>query len=215
MTKMYKTTISILFILVWSILGCSQKTAVKETTDLNMSDNNKYEIATLGAGCFWCVEAVFQELKGVVKVESGYTGGHVKNPTYEQICTKLTGHAEVAQVHFDPEIISFEEILEVFWSTHNPTTPDQQGNDKGPQYRSAIYYHDDAQRLIAEKSKIEVAPQLWDDPIVTEITELGPYYGAEAYHQDFYTNNPNYGYCRAVINPKMAKFRKRFADKLK
>lgn len=212
---MHKFSISILFVLVWSIIGCSQKTNGKVTKDLDMKDKDKYEVATLGAGCFWCVEAVFQELKGVAKVESGYTGGHVDNPTYEQICTKLTGHAEVAQVYFDPSVISFAEILEVFWSTHNPTTPDQQGADKGPQYRSAIFFHNDEQRLIAEKSKMEVAPELWDAPIVTEITKLGPYYEAEEHHQDFYTNNPDYGYCRAVINPKMSKFRKRFADKLK
>lgn len=212
---MYKFSISIVLILFCCLTGCSQRTAANKTNDMKTIDKDKYEVATLGAGCFWCVEAVFQELKGVVKVESGYTGGHVENPTYEQICTKLTGHAEVTQVFFDPEVITFEEILEVFWSTHNPTTPDQQGADKGPQYRSAIYYNSDAQRLAAEKSKIEVAPELWDDPIVTEVSPLGAYYPAEEYHQDFYTNNPNYGYCRAVINPKMSKFRKRFADKLK
>lgn len=212
---MYKFSISIVLILFCCLTGCSQRTAANKTNDMKTIDKDKYEVATLGAGCFWCVEAVFQELKGVVKVESGYTGGHVENPTYEQICTKLTGHAEVTQVFFDPEVITFEEILEVFWSTHNPTTPDQQGADKGPQYRSAIFYNSDAQRLAAEKSKIEVAPELWDDPIVTEVSPLGAYYPAEEYHQDFYTNNPNYGYCRAVINPKMSKFRKRFADKLK
>lgn len=212
---MYKISFSLLIFLVGNILGCSQKTMVKDTKDMNIVSTDKYEIATLGAGCFWCVEAVFQELKGVTKVESGYTGGHVENPTYEQICTKTTGHAEVTQVFYDPSVITFAEILEVFWSTHDPTTPNQQGADKGPQYRSAIFYHNESQRTIAEKSKAEVAPQLWEDPIVTEITELGPYYAAEEYHQDFYTNNPNYGYCRAVINPKMSKFRKRFAGKLK
>lgn len=173
------------------------------------------EKATLGAGCFWCVEAVFQELNGVHKVESGYTGGHIVNPTYEQICTKLTGHAEVIQIHFDPSTISYSQILEVFWSTHNPTTLNQQGADKGPQYRSAIFYHNDTQKVIAEKSAQEVATQLWDDPITTEITALGDYYPAEDYHQNYYKNNPSNGYCFAVINPKMAKFRKRFAEKLR
>ena len=173
------------------------------------------ETATLGAGCFWCVEAVFQELKGVTSVISGYTGGKTKNPTYEEICTGLTGHAEVAQVTFDPEIISFEEILEVFWTTHDPTTLNRQGYDTGTQYRSAIFYHNDTQKAIAESSKAAVAPELWDDSIVTEITQLGEFYIAEDYHQNYYSLNPNQGYCRAVINPKMAKFRKRFADKLK
>lgn len=178
-----------------------------------MKDN--LEKATLGAGCFWCVEAVFQELKGVEKVVSGYMGGEIENPTYRQICTGLTGHAEVAVVYFDPEVITYEEILEVFWSTHDPTTLNRQGYDAGTQYRSAIFYHDDKQKAIAEKSKAEVATQLWDNPVVTEITEASTFYPAEDYHQDYYILNPNQGYCRAVINPKMSKFRKKFADKLK
>ena len=183
--------------------------------DQSNQQETNMEIATLGAGCFWCVEAVFQELKGVEKVESGYTGGQVKNPTYKEVCNGTTGHAEVAQITFDPQVISFDEILEVFWTTHDPTTLNRQGNDVGTQYRSAIFYHSEEQKQIAEKSREEVAPQLWSDPIVTEISALTDYYPAEDYHQNFYKDNPNYGYCRVIINPKMEKFREKFADKLK
>lgn len=180
-----------------------------------MEMNAAYETATLGAGCFWCVEAIFQELKGVESVESGYTGGEMDNPSYKEVCNGQTGHAEVAQIVFNPEIISFEEILEVFWTTHDPTTLNRQGADVGTQYRSAIFYHTDAQRKIAERSKTELAPQIWDKSIVTEITPLGKYYKAEDYHQNYYALNTNQGYCSAVINPKLVKFRKKFADKLK
>lgn len=190
------------------------KKSEMDTNDKTTKELKK-ETATLGAGCFWCVEAVFQELIGVEKVISGYTGGSVENPTYKQIASGTTGHAEVAQITFDPSVISFEEILEVFWSTHDPTTLNRQGYDVGTQYRSAIFYENKEQRKIAEASKREVATTLWDDPIVTEIAPLTVFYPAEDYHQDFYTNNPNYGYCTAVINPKMEKFRKRFKDKLK
>lgn len=176
---------------------------------------DKLETATLGAGCFWCVEAVFQQLKGVEKVESGYSGGHVKDPSYREICSGNTGHAEVCQVHFDPNEISFEEILEVFWTTHDPTTLNRQGNDVGTQYRSAIFYHDEKQKEIAERSVKEVAVQIWDDPIVTEISPLTNYYPAEEYHQNYWFQNGNQPYCRIVINPKVEKFRKKFADKLK
>ncbi len=173
------------------------------------------EVATFGAGCFWCVEAVFQDLKGVQSVVSGYTGGKTDNPTYRDICTGLTGHAEVAKITFDPNTISFEEILEVFWTTHDPTTLNRQGADKGTQYRSAIFYHDDKQREIAEKSKKEFATALWTDPIVTEITQAPQFYSAEAKHQNFYKDNLNYGYCRVVINPKIAKLKEKFAHLLK
>jgi peptide-methionine (S)-S-oxide reductase len=173
------------------------------------------ETATLGAGCFWCVEAVFQELEGVLAVISGYTGGHKANPTYKEVCKGTTGHNEVAQITFDSSVISFAEILEVFWSTHDPTTMNRQGYDVGTQYRSGIYYNSETQKEIAEKSKKEVAPTLWSDPIVTEIEPLGDFYKAENYHQNFYTLNPNYGYCRAIINPKVNKFRKQFKEKLK
>lgn len=170
---------------------------------------------TLGAGCFWCVEAVFQELKGVVSVVSGYTAGHTKNPTYKEVCSGTTGHNEVAQVTFDPTVISLKEILEVFFTTHDPTTLNRQGYDVGTQYRSGIYYTSDEQKAIAEKVKKEFAPTLYDAPIVTEIEKLGDFYVAEDYHQNYYTLNPNYGYCKAVINPKVNKFRKIYRDKLK
>jgi len=180
------------------------------------SNTENIQIATLGGGCFWCVEAVYQDLKGVLKVESGYSGGHVENPTYEQICGKQTGHAEVIQITFDAAIISYQELLEIFWVTHNPTTPNQQGNDKGPQYRSVIYYHDKVQKELAEKSMDAASEaKIWDDPIVTEIAPLINYFAAEDYHQNYYkkvgTRNP---YCTYVIAPKVEKFKKLFGEKL-
>jgi len=180
-----------------------------------MSDKGT-EIATLGAGCFWCVEAVFQELKGVETVTSGYMGGDMPNPTYKMICTGTSGYAEVVQVHFDPAIISFEQILNIFYTTHDPTTLNQQGADRGTQYRSAIFYHSEEQKAVAEQVTQEIdKSDLWSNPVVTEITAATEYYIAEAYHQDYYTLNPNQGYCRAVINPKMAKFRAKYAHLLK
>ncbi|MGB0839944.1 MAG: peptide-methionine (S)-S-oxide reductase MsrA [Chitinophagales bacterium] len=171
--------------------------------------------ATFGAGCFWCVEAVFQDLKGVHHVESGYSGGHVKNPTYREICDKRTGHAEVIRIHFDAAIISFEQLLTVLWHTHNPTTPNQQGNDKGPQYRSAIFYHNESQRQIAQASLSQTdASDLWANPIVTEISPLINYYKAENYHQNYFKDNSYQPYCSFVIAPKMKKFRTEFADLL-
>ncbi|MEX1212232.1 MAG: peptide-methionine (S)-S-oxide reductase MsrA [Balneolaceae bacterium] len=173
--------------------------------------NDRLEQATLGAGCFWCVEAVFQRVQGVVAVEAGFTGGDLENPTYRQVVSGRTGHAEVARVTFDPERISFEEILEVFWHTHNPTTLNRQGADVGTQYRSAIFYHDEEQRRIAETSLNRTeASDLWEDPIVTEITPLDEYYRAENYHQDYFNNNPNAGYCQVVIAPKLKKLRDDF-----
>jgi peptide-methionine (S)-S-oxide reductase len=182
---------------------------------MNELQDTNYQTATFGAGCFWCVEAIFQELKGVHRVESGFSGGHIKNPSYREVVTGNTGHAEVARIIFDPEVISFEELLEVFWTTHDPTTLNRQGNDIGTQYRSAIFYHDEEQKNIAEKSKNEVATQIWDDPIVTEITEFEAFYPAENYHQDYFNLNPNQGYCRVVIAPKVKKFREKYATKLK
>ena len=177
--------------------------------------NAKLEIATLGAGCFWCVEAFYQELKGVQKVVSGYSGGHLEHPTYEQVCSKTSGHAEVIQVSFDPQLISFADLLEVFWRTHDPTTLNQQGNDHGPQYRSAIFYHNDQQKEIAQQSKAAAdLAQIWPNPIVTEISPYINFYIAETDHQNFYKDNGNHPYCRFVIDPKMAKFRKGFGDKL-
>ncbi|MDZ4748739.1 MAG: peptide-methionine (S)-S-oxide reductase MsrA [Saprospiraceae bacterium] len=185
--------------------------AVDQIVDQTMNT----EIATFGAGCFWCVEAVFQELKGVIKVESGYMGGSVQNPTYREVCTGTTGHAEVTRITFDPSVISYEELLEVLWTTHDPTTLNRQGADAGTQYRSAVFYYSEEQKSKAEKSKKEVATTIWDSPIVTEIVAADTYYPAEEYHQDYYALNPNAGYCRAVITPKVAKVRASFADKLK
>jgi peptide-methionine (S)-S-oxide reductase len=178
--------------------------------------SKELDLATFGAGCFWCVEAVFLELQGVVSVESGYAGGSVKNPTYEQVCAGTTGHAEVCQIRFDPSVISYPELLEVFWKTHDPTTLNRQGNDVGPQYRSAILYHDQTQKELAEKYKKKLeAAGAWDDPIVTEISPFTEFYKAEDYHQDYYRRNPRQAYCAFVIRPKMDKFRKAFQDKLK
>ncbi|MCP5101455.1 MAG: peptide-methionine (S)-S-oxide reductase MsrA [Chloroflexi bacterium] len=178
--------------------------------------SEKEEIVTLGGGCFWCVEAVFQELNGVNAIVSGYAGGNVENPTYRQICTGTTGHAEVAQITFDPEQISLADILTVFWSTHDPTTLNRQGADVGTQYRSVIFYHDEKQQQIAVQSKAEIgASGLWPNPIVTEISPLPTFYVAEEYHQNYYRQNGNQSYCQFVINPKMSKFRKAFRDKLK
>jgi peptide-methionine (S)-S-oxide reductase len=181
----------------------------------NTQSINK-EVAILGAGCFWCVEAVFEELKGVILVESGYMGGTVDNPTYAQICTGRTGHAEVARITYDSEILSFKDILEVFWKTHDPTTLNQQGADKGTQYRSAIFYLDDSQKEVAAhyKARLEES-NAFSAPIVTEIVAASEYYNAENYHQDYFKLNPDQGYCRYVIQPKLEKFREAFADKLK
>lgn len=181
-----------------------------------MNDNNQAQ-ATLAGGCFWCTEAVFQDLKGVEHVESGYSGGHVVNPTYEQICSKTTGHAEVIRITYDPTVISFEDLLDVFWATHNPTTPNQQGNDKGPQYRSAIFYTSEEERAIAEKSMKDAdASDLWPNPIVTEISPLINYYPAEAGHQNYFKRIGNQNpYCTYVINPKVEKLKASFSEKLK
>jgi peptide-methionine (S)-S-oxide reductase len=174
------------------------------------------EIATLAGGCFWCLEAVYEELKGVERVESGYSGGTVSDPTYRQVCTGTTGHAEVVQVTFDPQVISFKEILEVFFTIHDPTTLNRQGADVGPQYRSAIFYHDEEQRRVAEGviSELE-AERVWDDPIVTEVTPFDTFYVAEDYHQGYYRNNEYQPYCQVVIAPKVAKFRSRYLARLK
>ena len=178
--------------------------------------SKKNEIVTLGAGCFWCVEAVFQELKGVQKVVSGYAGGTVDNPTYQQIGTGTTGHAEVIQITFDTAVITLAELLEVFWRTHDPTTLNRQGADVGTQYRSIILYHSDEQRLIAEKSKAETdASTLWPNPIVTEIAPHQTFYEAEEYHQDYYRQNADQPYCRIVIDPKIRKLKAAFSEKLK
>jgi len=178
--------------------------------------SNPLSTATLAAGCFWCVEAVFQELNGVHQVVSGYAGGTVHNPSYQQVCTGTTGHAEAVQISFDPQVISFADLLYVFWRTHDPTTPNRQGADVGTQYRSAIFYHDQEQKAIAERSKAETeASGVWPAPIVTEIVPFSNFYAAEAYHQDFYRLNPSQPYCQVVIDPKLRKFRKEFQSRLK
>jgi len=177
---------------------------------------NKLEVVTLGSGCFWCTEAVFERLQGVDKVISGYSGGHVKNPSYREVTTGTTGHAEVCQVWFDPKVISFEEILDVFWHTHDPTTLNRQGNDVGPQYRSAIFYHSEEQKQVAEASKARMeASGEFKDPIVTEITEFANFYEAENYHQDYFANNPNQPYCTFIVAPKVKKFKAAYPDRLK
>ena len=181
-----------------------------------MTKINQKDVATLGGGCFWCLEAVFQELKGVEKVESGYTGGASASPTYRQVCSGTTGHAEVVQVTFDPQVVSFKDILEVFFSIHDPTTMNRQGADVGTQYRSAIFYHTPEQEKIAEQVIKEVdAAGIWDEPIVTEITPLKTFYPAEDYHQEYFKINPEQPYCQVVIAPKVAKFRKQYLAKLK
>jgi peptide-methionine (S)-S-oxide reductase len=177
---------------------------------------DKMEKATLGGGCFWCLEAVFQDMIGVDQVVSGYAGGAIPNPTYEAVCSGRTGHAEVVQVTYDPSIVSFEDILQVFWHIHDPTTLNRQGNDVGTQYRSAIYAHDDDQMVRAQASLAAVeASDLWPKPIVTELAPLDTFYPAEAYHQNYFRNNPYQPYCQFVVNPKVQKFRKHFAEKLK
>ena len=169
----------------------------------------KSEIATLGGGCFWCVEAVFQRIDGVISVKPGYAGGNVKNPTYKQICTGSTGHAEVAKIEFDPSKITYSQILNVFWQSHDPTTLNRQGNDVGTQYRSVIFFHNESQEEIAKKSKIDADKSgYWDNEIVTEITLLNNYYDAEDYHDNYYNNNPNQPYCLFVIKPKLDKLEK-------
>ena len=212
-------TMTYLISLIFLFSNCSftSKTEPKITNKqiINKQMSEKTDTAIFGAGCFWCVEAIFQRLKGVESIESGYTGGTVENPTYKQVCTGETGHAEVAKIIFNPDVISFNELLEVFWTTHDPTTLNQQGADIGTQYRSAVFYLNDEQKMQAEKSKSEIATQIWDGSIVTEITPLKKYYKAEDYHQNYFNQNSDQSYCSFVINPKLEKFRKKFRDKIK
>ncbi|HXG86660.1 MAG TPA: peptide-methionine (S)-S-oxide reductase MsrA [Pyrinomonadaceae bacterium] len=179
-------------------------------------ENKNLETATLAAGCFWCVEAVFDDLKGVESVESGYSGGHKENPTYQEVCSETTGHAEVIQIKFDPTEISYKEILQVFFSVHDPTTLNRQGNDIGSSYRSAIFYHSDEQKSSAEQVIREVTEEgVYDNPIVTEVALFDKFFIAENYHQEYFANNPNQPYCAAVVAPKVAKFRQKFVERLK
>ncbi|MCS6841398.1 MAG: peptide-methionine (S)-S-oxide reductase MsrA [Roseiflexus sp.] len=174
------------------------------------------DLATLGGGCFWCLEAVYDEIEGVISVESGYAGGHKPNPTYEEVCTGRTGHAEVVQITFDPQVITFRDLLDIFFSIHDPTTPNRQGADVGPQYRSIILYHNDEQRRIAEETIAELnAAKIWNAPIVTEVKPFTEFWRAEEYHQKYFAKNPYQGYCMAVVAPKVMKARKQFANRLK
>jgi len=198
------------------ILLCFSIYSVDGQNNKPKNMNEELQLATLGSGCFWCTEAFFLRLKGVESVVSGYSGGKVKNPTYREVCTGLTGHAEVIQVKFDPKVITYEEILEVFWNTHDPTTLNKQGNDEGPQYRSVVFYHNDEQKKVAQQYKDQLAKSgVFKSPIVTEITPFKVFYAAEDYHQNYYALNPNQGYCQYVIRPKVDKFNKQYASKLK
>ena len=203
-----------------ALAGCnstSNNSQFQKIESMDEQPKDGAQLATFGTGCFWCTEAVFQSLKGVYKVESGYSGGKVVNPTYKEVCSGNTGHAEVVQITFDPKVISFAKLMEVFFKTHDPTTLNRQGADVGTQYRSAIFYHNEEQRRFAEEIKEKLnREKAYDSPIVTEITAFSKFYPAEDYHQDYYNiNGQSNGYCRMVIQPKLEKFKKAFADALK
>ncbi len=212
--------LKVLFISVVSFMGlssCAQKNnKVNTKKDTKVMTTAKLDTATFGTGCFWCTEAIFQQLEGVEKVTSGYSGGTVVNPTYEQVCDKTTGHAECLIIMYDPKKITFDELLEIFWQTHDPTTLNQQGADKGPQYRSVVFYHNEEQRAKTAKYKAELDKSgAFDKPIVTTLEPFTVFYPAEAYHQNYYNNNTSQGYCQFVIRPKVEKFEKVFKSKLK
>ncbi|WP_207510808.1 peptide-methionine (S)-S-oxide reductase MsrA [Longitalea luteola] len=205
-----------------TLFSCAQKQQAKKniskdmTTTTNNVTNTATDTATFGNGCFWCTEAIFQQLDGVISATSGYSGGHVDNPSYKEVCTGNTGHAEVLQIVYDPKKISFDELLEVFWQTHDPTTLNRQGNDVGTQYRSVIFYHNNEQKEKAEKYKVELDKSgAFNNPIVTEISPFTKFYRAENYHQDYYNQNGSQPYCNIVIRPKVEKFKKVFKSKLK
>lgn len=204
----------LLLSLLFSFTNCnSQK---KQTIINETKQNTNMEIATFGAGCFWCIEACFLDIKGIESVKPGYAGGQLQNPTYKQVCEGTTGHAEVAQIVFDPNVISYDELLEMFWFVHNPTQLNRQGNDIGTQYRSVIFYHSEAQKEAAERYKQRlIDAKVWDEPIVTEIVEINNYFEAEAYHHNYLELNPGNPYCQSVVRPKVDKFRKVFAEKQK
>lgn len=203
-------------LLVGLITWLTMLSDMANSSNLLLESKPKFEVATLGAGCFWCVEAVFSRLAGVFKVESGYSGGHTKNPTYQEVCTGNTGHAEVVQVTFDPERIQYAKILEVFFKTHDPTTLNRQGADVGTQYRSVVFYHGPEQERVAEEVKALLDKAgIWNDPIVTAIEPFIEFYRAEGYHQDYYTNNKRQPYCQMVITPKIEKFEKAFREYLR
>lgn len=196
--------------------GCGQTPVSKQKNIMESKTNSGIiDTATFGAGCFWCVEAVFQRLNGVTKVESGYSGGNIKNPAYREVCNGTTGHAEVCRITFDKTKIGFKDLLEVFWKVHDPTTLNQQGNDHGTQYRSVVFYHNEEQKLLAEKYKAELNKSgAWDNPVITEISPYINFYAAEDYHQNYFNQNGNEPYCKFVIQPKVEKFEKVFKDKL-
>ena len=208
-------------ILLSSIIayGCKEvksKNIEREKNNMDSEQNMNLEKATFGGGCFWCTEAIYERVEGVHTVVSGYAGGTVKNPTYKQVCDGNTGHAEVIQIGYDPKVVSYDELLEIFFKTHDPTTLNRQGADVGTQYRTVIFYHNEEQKKKAEYYKTELDKSgAWDNPIVTEISPLNNFYSAEDYHQDYYENNPNHGYCAFVIGPKVEKFEKVFKKKLK
>ena len=222
-SMLYNSKLQFLFLLFAissALQGCTETPTKKNTqhaNDMTVNPNQETDTAYLAAGCFWCIEAIFQQLDGVISVKSGYTAGTLKNPTYKEVCSGTTGHAEAARVVFDPSKISFDELLEVFWKTHDPTTLNRQGADVGSQYRSGIYYTSENQNAIASKYKTELnASGAYDKPIVTEIIPFdGVFYEAEDYHQNYYNQNGEQGYCRMVIQPKVEKFKKVFPDKLK
>ncbi len=203
----------ILPLLLVMFFACSS--AETKTTDMINNNSEQFETATLGGGCFWCIEAVFLDVKGIISATSGYSGGHIKNPAYREVTTGRTGHAEVVQLSFDPAVISYQEILEIFFHLHDPTTLNRQGADVGTQYRSVIFYHNNDQEKKAKEVFAEIdASDLWENPLVTEISPLKEFYVAEDYHQNYYKNNPNQPYCTYVISPKMQKLRHLFGNKL-
>ena len=209
-----KTTFLLLF--AFLAINVFAEIEIDQTSKNSKKINESRSLATFGNGCFWCTEAIFQELKGVENVVPGYTGGTTKNPTYGEVVTGFTGHAEVIQLTYDPEIISYRELLEIFFYTHDPTTLNRQGNDVGTQYRSAIYYHNKEQKLEAKEIIKQLKEEkVYENKIVTEITPMGVFYLAEDYHNDYYNNNKNQGYCRAVISPKLEKFTKKYKSKMK
>ena len=208
--------ISLIFMQLIQAVSCAQPNPVKPPIKTAEMATQSYDTTTFAAGCFWCVEAIFEQLDGVITVESGYSGGQVKNPSYKEVCTGTTGHAEVCQIVFDPNVISYIELLEVFWKTHDPTTLNRQGADIGTQYRSSVFYHTDEQRELAEEMKEKLnAAGIWTDPVITEIVPFQVFYRAEDYHQEYYFQNTSQPYCTAVITPKVEKFRKVFASRLK
>ena len=223
-----KTTLATIIIGLTTLISCAQKSSNQSMTTQNMNQSTmsdktdlsapgKTEIATFANGCFWCTEAIFEELEGVISATSGYTGGQIENPTYKQVCSGETGHAECLQIEYDPSKITFDELLAVFWETHDPTTLNRQGADAGTQYRSGVFYHNEEQKEKAEKYKAALDKSgAFDKPIVTEITAFNKFYPAEDYHQQYFENNENANpYCKIVIRPKLDKFRKVFKDKLK